>query len=92
MHLCTSASAPAPLHQRLCISASAPAPLLLLLLSTSVRVFASQLVHKDKATLETDLAKVQEIIDDGLFVVEKGKLPLTLTPDPDANPRMPSPG
>jgi len=32
-----------------------------------------QLVHKDKSALETDLAKVQEIIDDGLFVVEKGK-------------------
>lgn len=28
-----------------------------------------QLVHKDKETLEADLAKVQEIIDDGLFVV-----------------------
>jgi len=32
-----------------------------------------QLVHKDKERLELDLAKVQEIIDDGLFVVEKGK-------------------
>ena len=30
---------------------------------------ACRLVHKDKETLEADLAKVQEIIDDGLFVV-----------------------